>query len=70
MLWVWLFLAIALVGLLTAVGYAVWLWHKAADLFGEVLELGKRLEEALELLEQFAAGALLPADEAGRGARV
>lgn len=63
MIWVWVFLAIALAGLITAVAYAVWLWHKAADLFSEVAELGKRTEELLALLGQIDFDRLTPASQ-------
>lgn len=48
--WVLLFGLIALGGLLMVVGYAIWLWHKASDLFSELEMLGKRVEELAELL--------------------
>lgn len=52
MLWVLLFLAIALGGLIMVISYAVWLWHKATDLFSEMEMLGRRAEELAELLAQ------------------
>lgn len=48
--WVLLFGLIALGGLLMVLGYAIWLWHKASDLFSELEMLGKRVEELAELL--------------------
>lgn len=50
MLWVLLFLAIALGGLIMVISYAVWLWHKASDLFSELEMLGRRAEELADLL--------------------
>jgi hypothetical protein len=50
--WVLLFGLIALGGLITLVSYAVWLWHKASDLFSELEMLGKRAEELADLLSQ------------------
>lgn len=50
MIWVLIFGGIALLGLVTAVSYAVWLAHKASDLYSEVQMLGRRAEEASELL--------------------
>jgi len=52
MLWVLVFAGIALAGLIVAVSYAVWLWHKASDLFSEVEMLGQRVEELTALLSQ------------------
>ncbi|MCC2593164.1 hypothetical protein LKO27_07035 [Tessaracoccus sp. OS52] len=50
MIWVYVFLGIGLAGLVTAVSYAVWLAHKASDLYSEVRMLGRRAEEAAELV--------------------
>jgi hypothetical protein len=50
--WVLLFGLIALGGLIMLVSYAVWLWHKASDLFSEFEMLGKRAEELGDLLSQ------------------
>lgn len=50
MIWVFIFGGIALLGAVSAVSYAVWLAHKASDLYSEVRMLGKRAEEAGELL--------------------
>lgn len=52
MIWVLVFGLIALAGLITLISYAVWLWHKASDLFSELEMLAKRLEELGALLEQ------------------
>lgn len=49
-IWVYVFLGIGLAGLVTAISYAVWLAHKASDLYSEVRMLGRRAEEASELL--------------------
>ena len=50
--WVLLFGAIALGGLIMLVSYAVWLGHKAADLFSELEMLGQRVSELADLLGQ------------------
>lgn len=50
--WVLLFGAIAVGGLIMVISYAVWLWHKASDLFSELEMLGERLAELGELLNQ------------------
>lgn len=50
MIWVLVFGLIALAGLITLISYAVWLWHKASDLFSELEMLARRLEELGELL--------------------
>jgi hypothetical protein len=52
MIWVLVFGLIALAGLIMLVSYAVWLAHKAADLFSELEMLGTRAEELAELLSQ------------------
>ncbi|MGO1384011.1 MAG: hypothetical protein ACTHWA_00925 [Arachnia sp.] len=52
MIWVYIFGGIALAGLVSVVSYAVWLAHKASDLFSEVRMLGQRAEEAGELLNR------------------
>lgn len=50
MVWVIVFAAIALIGIVTVLGYAIWLWHKASDLFSEIEMLGRRAEELAELV--------------------
>lgn len=50
--WVLIFGLIALGGLIMVISYAVWLWHKASDLFSELEMLGKRVDELSELLGQ------------------
>ncbi len=52
MLWVLIFAGIAAAGLIVTISYAVWLWHKASDLFSEVEMLGQRVEELTALLSQ------------------
>jgi len=52
MVWVLVFLGIALAGAVMVVSYAIWLAHKAADLFSEVEMLGTRAEELVALLER------------------
>ena len=61
MVWVIVFGVIAVGGLVTLIAYAVWLSHKAADLFSEIAMLMQRAEELAELLARIE----LPA-EAGR----
>lgn len=50
--WVLLFALIALGGLIMLVSYAIWLWHKASDLFSELEMLGNRAAELADLLGQ------------------
>ncbi len=50
MIWVLIFGGIALLGVVTVVSYAVWLAHKTSDLYSEVRMLGRRVDEAGELL--------------------
>ncbi|MDR1238323.1 MAG: hypothetical protein LBK28_08775 [Propionibacteriaceae bacterium] len=45
MIWVLAFLGIALGGIVMLICYAVWLAHKASDLFSELEMLGTRAEE-------------------------
>jgi hypothetical protein len=52
MVWVLIFGGIALAGLVTVAAYAVWLAHKASDLFSELQMLGKRAEELATLVSQ------------------
>ena len=52
MFWVLLFALIALGGLIMVISYAIWLWHKASDLFSEIEMLGTRAEELAALLGQ------------------
>jgi hypothetical protein len=52
MVWVLVFGGIALAGLVMVASYAVWLWHKASDLFFELEMLGRRAGELAALLEQ------------------
>lgn len=50
MIWVLVFGGVALAGLVTLVAYAVWLAHKASDLFSEMRVVGSRLGEITALL--------------------
>ncbi|WP_298132316.1 hypothetical protein [Micropruina sp.] len=52
MMWVWIFVGIAVAGLITVGSYAVWLAHKVSDLFSELQMLGKRAEELADLVSQ------------------
>lgn len=52
MVWVLVFGGIGLVGLIVMICYAVWLAHKASDLFSELRMLGQRAAEAEQLLAQ------------------
>jgi outer membrane murein-binding lipoprotein Lpp len=51
-LWVAVFAAIALAGLVLAGCYAVWLAHKAADLWSEVRVLSERVAQLGELVSR------------------
>ncbi|MGC3992545.1 MAG: hypothetical protein QM779_00160 [Propionicimonas sp.] len=62
MVWVLVFGGIALAGLIMVVSYAVWLWHKASDLFSELEMLGTRANELADLI-----GQIQPALPPGRG---
>lgn len=52
MVWILVFALIALGGLIMVVSYAIWLWHKASDLFSEIEMLGRRAEELSALLAE------------------
>lgn len=52
MLWVIVFAAIAVAGLVMMVCYAVWLAHKTADVLSEVTVLADRGGQLAELLGQ------------------
>lgn len=52
MIWVGIFLFIALAGAVMTVSYAIWLWHKTSDLLSELGMLGTRAEELAALLSQ------------------
>jgi hypothetical protein len=54
MLWVWVivFCAIALAGLIMLICYAVWLAHKTADVMSELSVLADRSGKILELVGQ------------------
>jgi hypothetical protein len=49
-IWVFVFCGIALAGLIMLVCYAVWLAHKASDVFSELEMLGTRAEELGEIV--------------------
>ncbi len=51
MVWVFVFGGIALAGVITLICYAVWLAHKAADLFSEIEMLGTRASELAALID-------------------
>ncbi|WP_375426191.1 hypothetical protein [uncultured Friedmanniella sp.] len=52
MLWVWVFVAIAVGGLVMLISYAVWLAHKTADLLSEVGVLADQAGQLGDLLAQ------------------
>ena len=52
MLWVVVFVVIALAGLAMLIGYAVWLAHKTADLVSEVQVLAQHGAQLADLLGQ------------------
>lgn len=49
MIWVFVFGGIAVVGLIMVGGYAIWLAHKASDVFAEVKVLGARADQFLQI---------------------
>ena len=52
MIWVIVFVGIALAGLVMLICYAVWLAHKAADVWSEVDMLAVRANELAQLVAQ------------------
>lgn len=52
MVWVIVFLGIALAGLVMVICYAVWLAHKASDVWSEVSMLTDRGDELAQLVGQ------------------
>ena len=50
MVWVIVFVGIALAGLIMCICYAVWLAHKAADVWSEVDQLALRAAEFADLV--------------------
>jgi len=51
-IWVLVFGGIAVAGLIMLIAYAIWLAHKAADVFAEVKVLGNRADQFLQLTAQ------------------
>ena len=54
-------IAIGVLGLVSLVFWAVWLWHKVSDLFSEVKMVGRHASELIDLVGQVE----LPAGPAG-----
>ena len=52
MVWVIVFLGIGLAGAIMCVCYAVWLAHKAADVWSEVDQLALRASEFADLVDR------------------
>ncbi|WP_152364849.1 hypothetical protein [Microlunatus speluncae] len=50
--WPWIFIGIAVGGLVMLVCFAVWLAHKASDVFAELRVLGERAGQGAELLSR------------------
>jgi hypothetical protein len=51
-LWVGVFAGIALAGIIMLICYAVWLAHKAGDLWSEIDVLADRADQLAELVDQ------------------
>lgn len=68
MIWVIIFGAIALAGLIMVVLYAVWLAHKAADLMSEVAALADRGAQLANLISQIETSPRSPSVQVGAGA--
>jgi hypothetical protein len=63
MLWVVVFVGIALAGLAMLVAYAIWLAHKTADVFSELHVLGEHAGRLADLLGEIR----VPGGAFGRG---
>ncbi|GAB3760161.1 hypothetical protein [Microlunatus parietis] len=50
--WPWIFIGIAVGGLVMLVCFGVWLAHKASDLFAELRVLAQRAGQGAELLSR------------------
>lgn len=50
MSWWWVYVIIAAVFVAMLVAYAVWLWHKATDVYAELKVLGRRGEQLADVL--------------------
>jgi len=52
MMWVMIFGGIAVAGLIMVISYVIWLAHKASDVMSEVVVLGDRAGQLMELVSQ------------------
>lgn len=50
MSWWWVYVIIAAAFVAMLIGYAVWLWHKASDVYAEVQVLGRRAGQLADVL--------------------
>lgn len=55
MIWVWVFLGIAVAGLVMLICYAVWLAHLTADVWSELSVLGEQAGQFADLLGEVGA---------------
>ena len=51
MMWVMIFGGIAVAGLIMVISYVIWLAHKASDVMSEVVVLGDRAGQLMELVK-------------------
>jgi hypothetical protein len=51
-IWVFVFGGIALAGLVMLIAYAIWLAHKASDVFAELKVLGRRGGQFADIVSQ------------------
>ncbi|MGJ3509262.1 hypothetical protein [Enemella sp. A6] len=70
MMWVLIFAGIAVAGLIMTISYAIWLYHKASDLWSEIEMLGTRADELGALLEQLAPMPEIGDTESSAGEKV
>ena len=60
-MWVWVYLAIAVAGLIMVACFAVWLWRKAMALLAEAGVLLDRADQLAGILEQIGQPEAAPA---------
>lgn len=65
MIWIWVYLGIALAGLVMLACFAIWLWRKAVALLAEAGVLMERADELFGLLDQIQLPDPTPEDEVG-----
>jgi len=68
-IWVWVFLGIAVAGMVMLICYAVWLAHLTADVLSEVAVLADRSAEFLDVVGHLGAPGTYHGDDSSSGHR-